>query len=237
MSSADTLEDLKHIHWQISGSSASHWPVTSHHHFTGIEGNTPQVWHFPKQVHGTRIIVADDRTRTDSRDRPEADGIFTAESRVSIAVQTADCLPILFQHTQGVMAVHAGWRGLTAGILQNAADFWWQQGIDPVEVAVVIGPAISLTSFEVGYEVIEAYLKCPIALDPHLKFLPIGKGKDDRWHLDLPVSAVLQLLCLGFKPERITVLQQCTFQQSTSWHSYRRDGTRSGRNWAWITKD
>src|SRR4051812_34371530 len=78
-----------------------------------------------RQVHGTTILEAHpERSRADLAEKAPADGIFTRTFGERIAVKTADCLPVLIadEARSVVMAVHAGWRGLTAGILPLAVE-------------------------------------------------------------------------------------------------------------------
>jgi YfiH family protein len=106
-----------------------------------------------EQIHGTKIIEAsaDGLVRT-------ADGSFTHKKGVVCAVMTADCLPILICNKAGtqVAAVHAGWRGLAAGILQPALATFADKSED---LLVYLGPAISQTHFEVGIDVLEGFFE------------------------------------------------------------------------------
>lgn len=130
-----------------------------------------------KQVHGTKVVCADDLVKPPSvrrtlatvpdkqEEAPEADASWTAQSRLPIAVLTADCLPIVLAsgahqrfsiERKSIAVVHAGWRGLAAGVLQNAID---ALGAKPGSIAAWLGPAIGPQHFEVGPEVREEFLR------------------------------------------------------------------------------
>ena len=74
-----------------------------------------------KQVHGTKIVECLDNNS--DLTSCEADGLYTKQSGITLAIKTADCLPILFQvnNSNLIMAVHAGWRGLSSGIINTVA--------------------------------------------------------------------------------------------------------------------
>ncbi|WP_313916001.1 peptidoglycan editing factor PgeF [Tahibacter sp.] len=113
-----------------------------------------------RQVHGTAVHVLDapgDPAR-DHHDDPVADAAYTSRPGLVCAVQTADCLPLLIASADGreVAAVHAGWRGLAAGIIEaTLAKF----DASPVLLRVWLGPAIAANSYEVGDEVRAAFIE------------------------------------------------------------------------------
>lgn len=232
----DIINQLKLINWQTEGSEAMTLRGIASHRFCGKQETSLEIesFHYPRQVHGDHIIEAGDSTQSQVHDRTQADGIFTSRPDRVVAVQTADCLPVLMAHAAGVMAIHAGWRGLTNGILARAAEFWQLRGVPLSQIKVAIGPAIAVADFEVGPEVVDAFLNCTVSVDPSARYLAIVKGRNDRWHLDLPMGASLQLLALGLNPANLTVMQLNTKNIDGKWNSYRRDGAAAGRNWSWI---
>src|SRR5262245_35608965 len=89
------------------------------HGFLGAGDAPPPARHHARQVHGTRIAAAEPmRTGDAATARVEADGVLTRTRGEIVAVKTADCLPVLLIDRDRTLAiaVHAGWRGLTAGI-------------------------------------------------------------------------------------------------------------------------
>ncbi len=198
--------------------------------------------HYPKQVHGTTILAMNHDQDFHGPLRPEADGIYTQTSgSAAIAIRTADCLPVLAAATTKnfAAAIHAGWRGLTAGILHHAVNLSSQSGALE-NTRFVIGPAISREMFEVGPEVVDAMMAPACGLPETAQALAIAKGRGDRWHVDLQVAAACQLLASGIPPTNIEVIRACTFldtdrhDQQKIWNSYRRDGAGCASNWSWI---
>lgn len=177
---------------------------------TRLQRQLPVTVCVPKQVHGTRVIHSSD-WQTDM----EADAIWTDQAELAIGVQTADCLPLLMADREGavVAAVHAGWRGLLAGVIEAAVSAL------PVPAAQLqgwLGPAISQPHFEVGPELRDAFVSDWATAERH--FAP---GQGDRWHADLLGLATDRLQRLGVT--QITASGLCTFADAQRFDSYRRD--------------
>lgn len=109
-----------------------------------------------RQVHGIRVLELPLASL-----EPEADGVWTDQAGQVCAVQSADCLAVLFCDREGtvVSAAHAGWRGLVAGMLEATVA---ALPVSPDRLLAWIGPAIGPEAFEVGAEVPAAF----IAVDP-----------------------------------------------------------------------
>lgn len=229
---------LESIHW-LCDEAALRQELCGQHlnfdfGFSGVQSTPPKQRHFPKQVHGTVIIEAKSSlTDLTSPDRPQADGIFTTVPATTVAVQTADCLPVLIYHSRCAMAVHAGWRGLAAGILQQASKKLEDLSIQPEETCVILGPAIGPASYEVGPELVDQFQG--MFADSQALAWVMGKGQADRWHLDLAMAASLSLAELGFPAASIYCLRSCTKMDEDHWHSYRRQAEEAGRNWSWLS--
>ncbi len=168
-----------------------------------------------EQVHGCRVVTADDGPAV-------ADASWTDRAGVVCAVMVADCLPVLIAERAGglIAAVHAGWRGLQAGVL-HAAVARLRTRRPGVELQAWLGPCIGAESFEVGPEVREAFIAGKPALGA--AFRP---GRDDRWQADLQGIARMELQALGV--DRIDACMRCTHAEQAAFFSYRRDG-RCGR--------
>lgn len=161
------------------------------------------------QVHGTQIVLL-----PTTQPQPIADGAILCTPGAA-AVLTADCLPILIteQHGKAVAALHAGWRGLAAGVVEAAIG----QLQSPAETLLVwLGPAIGPCHFEVGSEVREAFL------DQHLTDAAAFFPHHDRWRADLYLLARQRLQRLGVK--QIFGGGLCTHCDIERFYSYRRDG-------------
>ena len=164
-----------------------------------------------EQVHGTRVLAwpeqVDDRC---------ADASTTTQTGRVCVVMTADCLPLLLCNRQGsrVAAVHAGWRGLAAGVFEQAVAAFGQPGD---KLLAWLGPAIGPLAFEVGDEVRGRFLaQDPAAGDA---FRPVRPG---HWMADIYQLARLRLqrLGIGF----IGGGDYCTVTDRKRFFSYRRDG-------------
>lgn len=226
---------LKHIGWQQPEPSTQ---LTSPgltrlglaHGFFGVKTPAPAGSVHVRQVHGTKLVQA-------SADQPllEADGIYTTSPGVTIAVKTADCVPLLIadQERRIGLAIHAGWRGLTAGIVVQAIAHAKSLGIEPAGLVAAIGPCIRTDRFQVGPEVVEALHQPACGLTGEQPALCTLKGYGDRWHVDLQTACALILLNQGLQPASINVLQICTFSHP-QWHSARREGPGFGSNWSWL---
>lgn len=165
-----------------------------------------------EQVHGTQLVEA----KQNSKMPEQADGAYSRSKNTICAVMTADCLPVLFCDAKGqqVAAVHAGWRGLAAGILDNTVC----QFSDPAETLLVwLGPAISQSAYEVGDEVRAAFTSRNTESKTAFK-----AGKKNHWWMDLYALARLNLARLGV--EQVYGGDVCTYNDVEKFFSYRRDG-------------
>jgi hypothetical protein len=109
----------------------------------------PHEWAVIDQVHGTRIVLA-----TAPGNLGEADGIYTRVPMLPIAIATADCVPVVIVGSESLGIVHAGWRGVAAGIVSRAVRTI-EAGGDRIRGAV-IGPHIGPCCYEVGPDVVDA---------------------------------------------------------------------------------
>lgn len=174
----------------------------------------PPVW--LRQVHGTDIFRAGE-VRIDE----PADGAWTDKSDQVLAVMTADCLPVVLTDASGerVAVVHAGWRGLAAGILAEAVATF--TGLRPGYAW--LGPAIGPAAFEVGGEVREVFVERRSSFDQAFTKTNVpGKYLADLYSLArIEITALGDIECSGG--------DWCTFTDAARFHSHRRDGARSGR--------
>lgn len=164
-----------------------------------------------RQVHGDRSVPADT-----AQDEPEADGSWTSSTGVVCVVLTADCLPVLLCDREGrtVGAAHAGWRGLSAGILENTVA---AMSVPAESLMAWLGPAISQPAFEVGPEVREAFLDTDSAAASAFQRNAAG-----RWQADLYELARQRLVRTGVSA--VYGGGRCTFREEGQFFSYRRDG-------------
>ena len=175
--------------------------------------------HLSTQCHGATVTTPE---RREHEDPAPADAHLTDRAAEYVAVRTADCVPILLAgpHGQCVAAVHAGWRGLVAGVLEAAVHAMQHRGHPPVVAAV--GPCISVTHYEVGEEVATQFH------DAHLDHTLGAKP-----HLNLRAATLTRLINAGLPPAAIDLSDVCTHAHPDTCFSYRRDG-RTGHHAALI---
>jgi hypothetical protein len=167
-----------------------------------------------KQVHGACVL-----SLTDAELAPEteADGLVSVRTDALIAVHVADCVPILLARADGgrVAAVHAGWRGLVAGVIPRALRL-----LGAGRILAAIGPCISAERFEVGPEVERAFEHAGLA--PAIRQRP-----GQRACIDLRAAAELELRSGGVA--LVDAAGPCTYDHPEEFYSYRRDVTHGGK--------
>ena len=182
----------------------------------------------------------------------QGDAILTRQPGLLLAVQTADCVPILLVDTarRAVAAIHAGWRGTLARIAaKTLGRMRLEWGTQPRSVVAALGPAIGRCCYEVGPEVAQAFAGqfapaaewfdgpfARLALGeepnplPWLTMMPPGHElPPERVQLDLRAANRWQLIDAGVEPGNISVSTLCTACRTDLLFSYRREGSRTGR--------
>jgi YfiH family protein len=182
-----------------------------------------------RQVHGTRVVVADHR-EGQAWTRPEADAIVTGDPSVAIGVRVADCAPVLlYDPARGVVgAVHAGWRGSAGRVCETAVRKMEETfGTRPGDLVAAIGPCLGACCGEVGPEVAEAFERGGATAEEIAAWFQPGRG--DRLLLDLERANRDQLAAAGLDPSRISAAGLCTKTHHDRLHSYRAGREKAGR--------
>ena len=191
----------------------------------------------PHQVHGTEVFQlkhpAPWENMTDSLEG--VDALITDVKGVCIGVSTADCIPVLLydEAHHAAAAIHAGWCGTVKRIAEETVRSMRDAfGTQPELLRAVIGPGISLASFEVGDEVYDQFRIVGFPIDRIARRYPIlppfgGTEGGFKWHLDLPLCNRLQLEAVGVR--QIEMSGICTYLQSDEYFSARKLGVNSGR--------
>ena len=166
-------------------------------------------------------VVAIDDTSA-ANDAVEADAAATDLKGIVLGIQTADCVPILVADSRGaaVAAIHAGWRGTAARIVESTvARFREKFSLEPKDLIAAVGPHIGVCCYEVGQDVVDA-IGDPVFFEsrPHWAKL----------HLNLGAANRRQLINAGLHDEQIEVSSLCTRCRGDLFHSYRRDGKKTG---------
>lgn len=184
-----------------------------------LEQSLPTKAQWLTQIHSNHVFVVDKDTQLDTC--VEADALYTREPNRPLAVMTADCLPIFLCSQQGdeIAVIHAGWRGLLNGIIENTLNCF-----NSTNLIAHLGPAISKSAFEVGAEVKQAF--CNNFKNVDHCFIDI-KGVQDKYFADL-----YELAKNSLNRQGVIVIsggQYCTYSQPNYFFSYRKEG-RTGRN-------
>lgn len=179
------------------------------------QANMPASPIWLNQTHSIDVVTVLEPTT----DIIDADGAFTTAKGVVCSAMTADCLPVILTDTNGtqVAAVHAGWRGLAGGILENAVAKF--SNIDKAnQVIAWLGPAIGEDVFEVGNDVLDAFVR----FDPQAKLAFKAKSEPGKWLANMSQLATQRLHKAGVTS--VTDSNLCTYADSDAFYSYRRDG-------------
>lgn len=203
-----------------------------------------------RQIHSSLIrrVGREDALRTDPW---KADGIMTSEPGLLLAIQTADCIPVLLADTKkrAVAAFHAGWRGTLRRIVENGIGrMRLEFGSHPEDLVAAIGPGIGTCCYAVGEEVRSEFLSQfvyapelfhevsnsdPIREKYPLLFLtqraPGHSSLGPSLHLDLMEANRRQLLDAGLPARAITVIGDCTQCQNNRYFSFRGEQGFTGR--------
>ena len=187
------------------------------------------------QTHSTRCIAIDEEPSRDG------DAAFTQDPERVLAIMTADCVPILICNREGreIAAIHAGWRGLLNGVIENTIQ---QLKSPPGELMAWIGPCICATCYEVGDEVREKFIENNhLAAQAFVQSiqgagprpglhdqleLEVHPTNQPKWFANLPRLAEDRL-----RLNQISAVYQsniCTFEQKDRFYSYRRSA-QTGR--------
>ncbi len=204
----------------------------NHREFAEAVGYRVEDLYQVQQVHGSRVLNTTrwrgERGR--SATWPEADALWSRRPGDALAVRVADCVPVLLvdPDSGAAAAVHAGWRGVSAGVVAKAIrclgggrGLW-----------AAVGPHIGPCCFEVGEEVVAQVLAgCPVGAEQTVARRDWNGTKP---HLDLGQAVRLQITGAGVDAGNIEVLGGCTCCEPDRFFSYRRDGSDAGRHLAVI---
>lgn len=181
------------------------------------------------QVHGRAVLTFEEPARTRRTGiLGTGDAVITRQPNVLLAVASADCVPIVLADpaTGWIAAVHAGWRGTAARVLDAALDALAARGVRPENLHAAFGPSISRERYEVGPEVVsallEAYRDVAVAADA------VRAEGADRATVDVAAFNEAALRTRGLDPARIHRSEICN-AASSDLPSWRRDGPGAGR--------
>jgi YfiH family protein len=196
-------------------------------HGFGVRGSgAPPGFQRPRQVHGSRVIAA---SRELDASAVEADAIVSRIPELGVAIVTADCVPVLACGENGtaVVAIHAGWRGLAAGVVESGIAALREYLPRETEVVAVLGPHIGQCCYEVDAPVLDALRD---AFDPASVAGAARATRPGHVQISLADLTHRALARAGIgASRRATLADSCTACGGDRFHSYRRDGERAGR--------
>jgi polyphenol oxidase len=171
-------------------------------------------WSWLRQVHGARVVAVDEPGAGAGE---AADASVTAAGGAALAVLTADCAPVAIVAAEGIAAVaHAGWRGLTAGVLERTAEAVREAG--GTELRAALGPCIHVECYEFGGDEMQAVVD-------RLGVGVRGVTVDGRMALDLPAGVRTALHEAGI--DDVDDVDVCTSCSADHWsHRARGDTAR-----------
>ena len=185
---------------------------------TGLCGESLQIpatsIMIPRQTHSTNVRWVDFAGEV-----PDTDSVITEKAGLCIAVKTADCIPVLLfdQRQHRIAAIHAGWRGTVGRIVEKTLQ---QMDSKAEDLHAIIGPGISLESFEVGDEVYEQFLQAEFPMQRLAK-------RYAKWHINLKDANRWLLERNGVGDIQVSDVDTLT---SPFYYSARRDTINTGRN-------
>lgn len=185
-------------------------------------GLKPDQLAFSHQVHENKILVANKPQGAEGYD-----AIITNKPNVYACVTIADCTPVLVYDTKNkaVAAIHAGWRGTVAKIVEETLKTMQHQyGTKGEDCLAYIGACIGKNNFEVGDEV-------AVHFPDDEKNFNTGKKK---YYVDLKLANKKQLRAFGVKESNIEISDACTISDNDKFYSYRLEKGKTGRMLALI---
>lgn len=175
--------------------------------------------HALRQVHGARVVEVSDPAVYSHATPPEADGFLVARgkhARAAFLIRTADCLPVILASSGWVAILHAGWRGLAAGIVEYSIRRIAELEPDAA-IAAYLGPCACQDAYEVGPEFLEQFPKGSFS------------RRDGTLYFGLRETARIQLENCGVASRLIGLSDVCSISDKNLF-SHRREGSAAGRN-------
>jgi YfiH family protein len=177
------------------------------------------------QVHGAEVRVIEPHDERLAVLQEHADGLVAWDPSTAIGIRVADCVPVLLHDgaKNQVAALHAGWRGVVSGIVQNGVSHLARSALSSASIVAAIGPSIGPFCFAVGEGVARALLDA--VPDESI----VQRDRGPKPYVDLRLAVRLQLRALGVADAAIEDVPGCTKCDAERFFSHRRDGARSGR--------
>ena len=201
--------------------------------------------HMLAQVHSSKVLYS---CKAIQSPWPDADGLVSNKKNESLWIYTADCIPILFADARRGFAgaSHAGWQGISKGIIINTIKKLESIGAKKEELIIALGPAISAENYQVEINVANSIFEGLFSKQEDLalevpdkieKMVTLGIIDYDlypnKFLLSLRKAAINQFYQAGLKRKQLSISNLCTYSNSTLFNSWRRDRVKN-RQWSMI---
>ena len=193
------------------------------------------------QIHSNQVVFG---SKTQEKERVEADGIVCDKHNQNLWIYTADCMPILFadKTKRLVAAVHCGRKGLENKIIRNLIKIFYYKGCSKEDILVAIGPSISKKHYLIDNKTLQDFYKKAVSNEPILDYTGnllnlkelVKLEEKDSISLNLKKYAHIQLLKENISNSNIDISNLCTYESNHNFYSWRRSKTYS-RQWNFIS--
>lgn len=187
----------------------------------------------PHQTHSNKVLVVDEVLMSaNPSDKINilygADASITHLKNIFLCATTADCVPVLLydKEKQIIAAIHAGWKGIVSGIIENTITKMREvYNTNPSHIVAAIGPSISQKNYEVGDELIAEFNEAGF----DLASVTFVNEQTNKWHIDLKHLSCNELVRMGVELSQIETSTLCTYDEKDLFFSARRQSIVSGR--------
>ena len=193
------------------------------------------------QIHSNQVVFG---SKTQEKERVEADGIVCDKHNQNLWIYTADCMPILFadKTKRLVAAIHCGRKGLENKIIRNLIKIFYYEGCSKEDILVAIGPSISKKHYLIDKKTLQHFYDKADSNEPILDYTGnllnlkelVNLEEKDSISLNLKKYAHIQLLKENISNSNIDISNLCTFELNHNFYSWRRSKTYS-RQWNFIS--
>ena len=193
------------------------------------------------QIHSNQVVFG---SKTQEKERVEADGIVCDKNNQNLWIYTADCMPILFadKTKRLVAAIHCGRKGLEKKIIRNLIKIFYNKGCSKEDILVAIGPSISKKHYLIDKKTLQNFYKKAVSNEPILDYTgnllnfkeQVKLEEKDSISINLKKYAHTQLLKENISNSNIDISNLCTYESNHNFYSWRRSKTYS-RQWNFIS--
>lgn len=173
-----------------------------------------------QQVHSNKAVILNATSKPQELKNIQGDAIITNHHQQLICTYTADCAPIILVDTKEkiIAVIHAGWKGLNGGIIQNTIAEIEKLGGNTINIIATLGPCIYPQNYEVGLEFYETF----VSNNNYNQNFFTTANKKDKLYFDLPSCVGYNLIRSGVLQKNFETLPMDTYTMEETFYSYRR---------------